>query len=195
MVTGLPGAAILSSSPTWSAPFRSGCWSGWPAASICGSTGAWVPPTRCTVGLAGGRDLPADLGRGWSPCRWCGGCTRPDRRMLTGRRGGRGRCHRGIRSDYRLGEGGAWPLAGAMLATAPWTVAIVVPLVAPTWRSRIVSPGSRAGSPLAGDLLGLRAVRPGDLGWRGAGGREAPRSPIPTTSPACGPAPSCRISG
>lgn len=56
---------------------------------------------------------------------------------------------RSVFIGFRGGRGVA-TFAGAMLATAPWTVAIVVPLVAlVVWRSRIVSLGSLTGSLLA----------------------------------------------
>lgn len=56
---------------------------------------------------------------------------------------------RSVFIGFRGGRGVA-TFAGAMLATAPWTAAIVVPLVALiVWRSRIVSLGSLAGTLLA----------------------------------------------
>ena len=66
--------------------------------------------------------------------------------------------------------------AGAMLATAPWTVAIVVPLVALiVWRSRIVSLGSLAGSLLA-PVITAAFVPFGQATWAGVAlGWEARR--------------------
>lgn len=56
---------------------------------------------------------------------------------------------RSVFIGFRGGRGVA-TFAGAMLATSPWTVAVVVPLVALiVWRTRIVSLGSLAGSLLA----------------------------------------------
>lgn len=56
---------------------------------------------------------------------------------------------RSVFIGFRGGRGAA-TFAGAMLATAPWTVSIVVPLVALiVWRTRIVSLGSLAGAALA----------------------------------------------
>jgi glycerol-3-phosphate acyltransferase PlsY len=67
---------------------------------------------------------------------------------------------------FRGGRGVA-TFAGAMLATAPWTVAVVVPLVAlVVWRSRIVSLGSLTGSLLA-PLITAALVPFGQATWAG----------------------------
>lgn len=56
---------------------------------------------------------------------------------------------RSVFIGFRGGRGVA-TFAGAMLATAPWTVAIVVPIFAlVVWRSRFVSLGSLLGASLA----------------------------------------------
>ncbi len=73
---------------------------------------------------------------------------------------------RSIFIGFRGGRGVA-TFAGAMLATAPWTVAVVVPLVAlVVWRSRIVSLGSLAGSLLA-PLVTAITVPLGHATWAG----------------------------
>ena len=73
---------------------------------------------------------------------------------------------RSVFIGFRGGRGVA-TFAGAMLATAPWTVAIVVPLVALiVWRSRIVSLGSLAGSVLA-PVITAAFVPFGQATWAG----------------------------
>lgn len=73
---------------------------------------------------------------------------------------------RSIFIGFRGGRGVA-TFAGAMLVTAPWTVAVVVPLVAlVVWRSRIVSLGSLSGSLLA-PLVTAITVPLGHATWAG----------------------------
>ena len=73
---------------------------------------------------------------------------------------------RSVFIGFRGGRGVA-TFAGAMLATAPWTVAIVVPLVALiVWRSRIVSLGSLTGSVLA-PVITTGLVPFGQATWAG----------------------------
>jgi glycerol-3-phosphate acyltransferase PlsY len=73
---------------------------------------------------------------------------------------------RSVFIGFRGGRGVA-TFAGAMLATAPWTFAIVVPLVALiVWRSRIVSLGSLAGSLLAPVITAI-LVPFGQATWAG----------------------------
>ncbi len=73
---------------------------------------------------------------------------------------------RSVFIGFRGGRGVA-TFAGAMLATAPWTVAIVVPLVAlVVWRSRIVSLGSLTGSLLA-PVITAAFVPFGQATWAG----------------------------
>jgi glycerol-3-phosphate acyltransferase PlsY len=73
---------------------------------------------------------------------------------------------RSIFIGFRGGRGVA-TFAGAMLATSPWTVAVVVPLVAlVVWRTRIVSLGSLTGSLLA-PLITALLVPVGQATWAG----------------------------
>jgi glycerol-3-phosphate acyltransferase PlsY len=73
---------------------------------------------------------------------------------------------RSVFIGFRGGRGVA-TFAGAMLATAPWTVAIVVPLVALiVWRTRFVSLGSMAGSLLA-PVVAAALVPFGQATWAG----------------------------
>lgn len=73
---------------------------------------------------------------------------------------------RSVFIGFKGGRGVA-TFAGAMLGTAPWTVAIVVPLVALiVWRSRIVSLGSLAGSLLA-PVITAAFVPFGQATWAG----------------------------
>jgi glycerol-3-phosphate acyltransferase PlsY len=73
---------------------------------------------------------------------------------------------RSVFIGFRGGRGVA-TFAGAVLATSPWTVAVVVPLVALiVWRSRIVSLGSLAGSLLA-PLVTAIFVPLGQATWAG----------------------------
>ncbi len=73
---------------------------------------------------------------------------------------------RSVFIGFRGGRGAA-TFAGAMLATAPWTVSIVVPLVALiVWRSRIVSLGSLLGAVLA-PVITAAFVLLGQATWGG----------------------------
>ena len=73
---------------------------------------------------------------------------------------------RSVFIGFRGGRGAA-TFAGAMLATAPWTVSIVVPLVALiVWRSRIVSLGSLVGAALA-PVIAATLVPFGQASWAG----------------------------
>lgn len=73
---------------------------------------------------------------------------------------------RSIFIGFRGGRGVA-TFAGAMLATSPWTVAVVVPLVAlVVLRTRIVSLGSLTGSLLA-PLITALLVPIGQATWAG----------------------------
>jgi glycerol-3-phosphate acyltransferase PlsY len=73
---------------------------------------------------------------------------------------------RSVFIGFRGGRGVA-TFAGTMLATAPWTVAIVVPLVALiVWQSRIVSLGSLIGS-LLGPVITAAFVPSGQASWAG----------------------------
>lgn len=73
---------------------------------------------------------------------------------------------RSVFIGFRGGRGVA-TFAGAMLVTSPWTVAVVVPLVAIiVWRTRIVSLGSLAGSLLA-PLITAILVPLGHAAWAG----------------------------
>jgi glycerol-3-phosphate acyltransferase PlsY len=73
---------------------------------------------------------------------------------------------RSVFIGFRGGRGAA-TFAGAMLATAPWTVSIVVPLVALiVWRSRIVSLGSLVGAAMAPVITGA-LVPLGQATWGG----------------------------
>jgi len=73
---------------------------------------------------------------------------------------------RSVFIGFRGGRGVA-TFAGAMLATSPWTVAVLVPLVALiVWRTRIVSLGSLAGSLLAPVITAL-LIPLGQATWAG----------------------------
>jgi glycerol-3-phosphate acyltransferase PlsY len=73
---------------------------------------------------------------------------------------------RSVFIGFRGGRGAA-TFTGAMLATAPWTVAIVVPLVALiVWQTRIVSLGSLAGALLA-PVITAAFVPLGQATWAG----------------------------
>jgi glycerol-3-phosphate acyltransferase PlsY len=73
---------------------------------------------------------------------------------------------RSVFIGFRGGRGVA-TFTGAMLATSPWTVAILLPLVAlVVWRSRIVSLGTLAGSLLM-PVVTAALVPPGAATWAG----------------------------
>lgn len=73
---------------------------------------------------------------------------------------------RSVFIGFRGGRGVA-TFAGAMLATSPWTVAAVVPLVALiVWRTRIVSIGSLTGALLAPVITAI-LVPVGQSTWAG----------------------------
>lgn len=73
---------------------------------------------------------------------------------------------RSVFIGFRGGRGVA-TFAGAMLATAPWTFAIVVPIVVlVVWRSRFVSLGSLVGTVLA-PIVAAILVPLGQATWAG----------------------------
>ena len=176
-MTGLPGAAILVVIGYLIGALPFGLLIGRLAGGVdlrehgSGRTGA--TNALRTVGLAGAvATFLLDLGKGVAAvlvARWlyqAGPSGSPDwvaaavgvaaiaghiRSIFIGLRGGRG----------------AATFTGAMLVTAPWTVAIVVPLVAlVVWRSRIVSLGSLAGSLLA-PVITAAFVPSGQATWAG----------------------------
>ena len=73
---------------------------------------------------------------------------------------------RSVFIGFRGGRGVA-TFAGAMLATSPWTLAVVVPVVALiVWRTRIVSIGSLTGALLAPIITAVLAAV-GQATWAG----------------------------
>lgn len=73
---------------------------------------------------------------------------------------------RSVFIGFRGGRGVA-TFAGAMLATSPWTLAVVVPVVALiVWRTRIVSIGSLTGALLA-PIVTAVLVAVGQAPWAG----------------------------
>lgn len=160
MVTGLPGAALTLVAGYLIGALPFGLLIGRLAGGVdlrqhgSGRTGA--TNALRTVGLAGAvATFLLDLGKGAAAvlvARWLystGPAGSPDWVAAGAGVAAIAGHIRSIFIGFRGGRGVA-TFAGAMLATAPWTVAVVVPLVAlVVWRSRIVSLGSLAGSLLA----------------------------------------------
>jgi acyl phosphate:glycerol-3-phosphate acyltransferase len=159
-VTGFPGAAILVAIGYLIGALPFGLLIGRLAGGVdlrehgSGRTGA--TNALRTVGLAGAvATFLLDLGKGVAAVivsRWlyqAGPGGSPDWVAAAAGVAAIGGHIRSVFIGFRGGRGVA-TFTGAMLVTAPWTVAIVVPLVAlVVWRSRIVSLGSLAGSFLA----------------------------------------------
>jgi glycerol-3-phosphate acyltransferase PlsY len=176
-VTGLPGAAILVVLAYLVGALPFGLLVGRLAGGVdlrehgSGRTGA--TNALRTVGLAGAvATFLLDLGKGLVAVllvRWlydAGPAGSPDWVAAAAGVAAIAGHIRSVFIGFRGGRGVA-TFAGAMLATAPWTVAIVVPLVALiVWRSRIVSLGSLAGALLA-PVITAAFVPFGQATWAG----------------------------
>jgi glycerol-3-phosphate acyltransferase PlsY len=176
-VTGLPGAAILVVLAYLVGALPFGLLVGRLAGGVdlrehgSGRTGA--TNALRTVGLAGAvATFLLDLGKGLVAVllvRWlyqAGPAGSPDWVAAAAGVAAIGGHIRSVFIGFKGGRGVA-TFAGAMLVTSPWTVAIVVPLVALiVWRSRIVSLGSLAGSLLA-PVISAAFVPFGQATWAG----------------------------
>lgn len=176
-MTGLPGAAILVVLAYLVGALPFGLLVGRLAGGVdlrehgSGRTGA--TNALRTVGLAGAvATFLLDLGKGLVAVllvRWlyqAGPAASPDWVAAAAGVAAIGGHIRSVFIGFKGGRGVA-TFAGAMLVTAPWTVAIVVPLVALiVWRSRIVSLGSLAGSLLA-PVISAAFVPFGQATWAG----------------------------
>lgn len=176
-MTGIPGAALLVLIGYLIGAIPFGLLIGRLAGGVdlrqhgSGRTGA--TNALRTVGLAGAvATFLLDLGKGVSAvllARWlyaAGPAGSPDWVTAAAGLAAIGGHIRSVFIGFRGGRGVA-TFAGAMLATAPWTVAIVVPLVAlVVLRTRIVSLGSLAGSLLAPLVTAALALF-GQATWAG----------------------------
>lgn len=126
-----------------------------------------------TVGLAGAvATFVLDLGKGVAAvlvARWLYQAGPPGSPEWVAAAAGLAAIVGHIRSafiGFRGGRGVA-TFAGAMLATSPWTLAVVVPVVALiVWRTRIVSIGSLTGALLA-PIITAVLVALGQATWAG----------------------------